>query len=137
MPRTNRRPSSARGEPGQGPGPRVTVVERPAAEGRDRPHACCGAEHFTVREVEVLAQLAAGRSTEEAAETLWISPHTVTHHIGRMLVRTGAANRAELVARGYLYGALVAGSWPPRASGQLCLATRATAELGDSGMSGI
>lgn len=133
MPRTNRRPSSPRGEPGQGPGPRVTVVDRPAAEGRDQSHACCDAEHFTIREVEVLAQLAAGRSTEQAAEALCISPHTVTHHIGRMLVRTGAANRAELVARGYLHGALVAGSWPPSASGLLCLARRGPAGLEDRG----
>ena len=133
MPRTNRRPSSLRSGPGQGPEACVTAYGRPSASGRDRSHACCDGEHFTVREVEVLAQLAAGRSTEQAAEALCISPHTVTHHIGRMLVRTGAANRAELVARGYLHGALVAGSWPPSASGLLCLARRGPAGLEDQG----
>ena len=137
MTRTNHPPPPVRSRLGQSPGTRVAVCGDSAPAERDRSHACCAGEHFTAREVEVLAQLAAGRSTEEAAEALWISPHTVTHHIGRMLVRTGAANRAELVARGYLCGALVVDSWPPSASGLLCLARRGPAGLEDRGMPDI
>ncbi|MCH8987754.1 MAG: AAA family ATPase [Chloroflexi bacterium] len=52
-------------------------------------------EGLTQREVEVLRLVAAGRTDREIAEELIISVRTVTTHVGNILNKTGAANRAE------------------------------------------
>jgi DNA-binding CsgD family transcriptional regulator len=77
--------------------------------------------HLTDREVDVLAKLAAGHTSEEAAEALGISVHTVIRHVGNMLARLGAPNRLWLVARAFSAGVLRAGVWPPTASGSRCM----------------
>lgn len=82
---------------------------------------CCGSLHLTHREVELICVLAAGATTTTAATRLNISPHTVAHHVGQMLQRIAASSRTELIARAYAGGVLVAGSWPPAASGKYCL----------------
>jgi len=53
---------------------------------------------LSTREREVVAQLAAGQSTEEIAETLFISPVTVRNHVQRILAKLGARSRLEAVA---------------------------------------
>ena len=50
---------------------------------------------LTQREVEVLRLVAAGRTDRDIAEELIISVRTVTTHVGNILNKTGAANRAE------------------------------------------
>ena len=50
---------------------------------------------LTQREVEVLRLVAAGRTDREIAAELIISVRTVTTHVGNILNKTGAANRAE------------------------------------------
>ena len=50
---------------------------------------------LTQREVEVIRLIAAGRTDREIAEELIISVRTVTTHVGNILNKTGAANRAE------------------------------------------
>jgi DNA-binding CsgD family transcriptional regulator len=86
-----------------------------------RQSCCCHAEHLTAREIDVLCAVAAGSSTDQAAVTLHMSSHTITHHLGDMLRRTGAGNRTELVARAYAAGILLPGTWPPLWSGRHCV----------------
>jgi two-component system nitrate/nitrite response regulator NarL len=55
-------------------------------------------ERLTDREREVLALISEGRTDRETAETLGISIRTVEAHVGSILRRTGARNRAEASA---------------------------------------
>jgi DNA-binding CsgD family transcriptional regulator/tetratricopeptide (TPR) repeat protein len=50
---------------------------------------------LTQREVEVIRLIAAGRTDREIAEALIVNVRTVTTHVGNILNKTGAANRAE------------------------------------------
>ena len=50
----------------------------------------------TSREVDVLALVADGLSNREVAARLHLSPRTVERHVGTLLDRTGAADRAAL-----------------------------------------
>ncbi len=52
-------------------------------------------EGLTNREAEVIKLIAQGRTDREIAEELIISVRTVTTHVGNILNKTGAANRAE------------------------------------------
>jgi ATP/maltotriose-dependent transcriptional regulator MalT len=54
---------------------------------------------LTVREVEVLALVAAGLSNRDIATQLFISPNTAANHVRSILQKIGAANRTE--AAGY------------------------------------
>jgi DNA-binding CsgD family transcriptional regulator/pimeloyl-ACP methyl ester carboxylesterase len=47
------------------------------------------------REIEVLRLLAAGRSNQQIADALVISPSTVLHHVTNILTKTGCSNRTE------------------------------------------
>jgi two-component system nitrate/nitrite response regulator NarL len=49
------------------------------------------------REREVLEVLAAGASTQEAADGLGISPHTVRAHVKHAMAKLGARSRLEAV----------------------------------------
>lgn len=84
---------------------------------------CCGRDHLTHREIDVLVLVAAGQSNTEIARRLYLSTDTVGHHIHDMLTRTGAHNRAELVARSYVGGRLDGRSWPPIPTGRRCVGT--------------
>ncbi|SDP11817.1 regulatory protein, luxR family [Actinopolyspora xinjiangensis] len=85
----------------------------------------CGSQardwHLTDREVDVLANVAAGYTSEQIADALSISVHTVIRHISNMQHRCGAPNRMWLVSRAYCAGVLVSGAWPPVASDLRCL----------------
>jgi non-specific serine/threonine protein kinase len=59
---------------------------------------------LTARELEVLRLLAAGRSTDEIAETLFISRRTATTHVGNILGKIGVGTRAAAVAYAYQHG---------------------------------
>ncbi len=61
---------------------------------------------LTEREREVLAQLAAGRQTDQAAEALYLSPHTVRAHVRTALWKLGAKTRAQAVAIAISEGAI-------------------------------
>ena len=50
---------------------------------------------LTQREVDVIRLIAAGRTDQEIADGLVIAVRTVTTHVGNILNKTGAANRAE------------------------------------------
>ena len=50
---------------------------------------------FSRRQIEVLEQLAAGRSNQEIARDLYISPNTVKFHVRAIYDRMGVHNRVE------------------------------------------
>lgn len=55
-------------------------------------------DRLTAREREILALLAEGLSNRAAAARLGITERTVKFHVGEILARLGAANRAQAVA---------------------------------------
>ena len=54
---------------------------------------------LTVREREIVRQLAAGYSTKEIARALEISPRTIEGHRARIMRKVGARSASELIAR--------------------------------------
>ncbi len=58
-------------------------------------------DDLSLREVEILRLVAAGRSNREIGDELYISGHTVANHVRNILRKTGAANRTE--AAGYAF----------------------------------
>ncbi len=61
-------------------------------------------QHLTEREVEVLTLVGAGRSNDQIAETLVISPHTAKTHVNRVMTKLHAHDRAQLVIAAYENG---------------------------------
>ena len=64
------------------------------------------AVHLSPREREVLRYIAAGHTTKELAAALNIAGSTAEWHISNILVKLGAASRAEAVAIGVREGLL-------------------------------
>ena len=58
-------------------------------------------ESLTERELEVLRLVARGQSNAAIAETLSISEPTVKTHVGHLLAKLGAQNRAQAVVAAY------------------------------------
>ncbi|MDX1885344.1 helix-turn-helix transcriptional regulator [Mycolicibacterium sp. 120270] len=56
---------------------------------------------LSARELEVLAQLAVGRSNREIAEVLVVSPHTVARHVEHIYAKLGVSNRTAATAYAY------------------------------------
>lgn len=65
---------------------------------------------LTVREREVLILVAGGRSNQEIAAELSISPHTAKTHVNRIMSKVDARDRAQLVILAYESGLIIAGS---------------------------
>ncbi|MFJ4158426.1 response regulator [Microbacterium testaceum] len=63
-------------------------------------------EALTDREREVLLLVARGRSNDEIAGELYISPHTAKTHVKNTMVKLGAHDRAQLVIAAYESGLL-------------------------------
>ncbi|HEY1179110.1 MAG TPA: response regulator transcription factor, partial [Phytomonospora sp.] len=59
---------------------------------------------LTAREREILGWVATGRSNDEIAERLVVSPATVRTQVGRSMVKLGARDRAQLVVFAYRSG---------------------------------
>jgi DNA-binding NarL/FixJ family response regulator len=55
-------------------------------------------ERLTPRQLEVLQMIAAGSTTGEIAQSLYLSPETVRWHVKAILRKLGARTRAEAVA---------------------------------------
>ncbi|RHW23229.1 LuxR family transcriptional regulator [Nocardioides immobilis] len=62
------------------------------------------ADRLSSREVEVLQCIAAGLSTNEIAETLFISTATVKSHIARLICKVEVRDRLQLVIAAYRSG---------------------------------
>lgn len=58
-----------------------------------------GGEAMSARELEVLAQLAAGDSNKVIARQLGLSPHTVKRHVANILGKLGVQSRGQAAAR--------------------------------------
>ncbi|MFJ9930629.1 LuxR C-terminal-related transcriptional regulator [Streptomyces misionensis] len=56
------------------------------------------------RELQVLAELTAGRTNREIAERLYVTPRTVGTHIEHILAKLGLPNRAAAAARAAAWG---------------------------------
>jgi DNA-binding NarL/FixJ family response regulator len=67
---------------------------------------------LTGREREVLTLVAAGRSNDEIAERLDLSPLTAKTHVNRAMMKLGARDRAQLVVIAYESGLVRAGARP-------------------------
>lgn len=65
---------------------------------------------LTEREREVLLMVARGRSNQEIADELVISPHTAKTHVNRIMTKLYAHDRAQLVILAYESGLLAPGS---------------------------
>ncbi|RBY82545.1 DNA-binding response regulator [Geodermatophilus sp. TF02-6] len=65
----------------------------PARRSAPRP----GIGELTEREREIVAWVATGRSNDEIAEELVVSPATVRTHVGRAMLKLHARDRAQLV----------------------------------------
>jgi LuxR family maltose regulon positive regulatory protein len=56
-------------------------------------------EPLTVRELEILRLIAAGRSNPEIAELLYLSLNTVKWHVKNLYGKLGVSSRVEAAAR--------------------------------------
>jgi DNA-binding NarL/FixJ family response regulator len=61
---------------------------------------------LTERELEVLRRIALGRSNKEIGETLFISEETVKSHVGKILAKLHAENRAQAIVQALKRGLL-------------------------------
>ncbi|MCK9875476.1 response regulator transcription factor [Frankia sp. AgPm24] len=67
---------------------------------------------LTERELEVLVKVASGQSNTEIAATLFVGVATVKTHIGRLLAKLHARDRAQLVVIAYETGTVAPGGLP-------------------------
>ncbi|MET9415538.1 LuxR C-terminal-related transcriptional regulator [Streptomyces klenkii] len=59
---------------------------------------------LSLRELEVLAELAQGRTNREIADRLYVSPRTVATHIEHILAKLGVPNRVAAAGRAVAWG---------------------------------
>ena len=87
------------------PGATRAMIEkyvRGAASDPPRPSPVLDA--LTDREREVLGLIGRGRSNDEIAAELFISPHTAKTHVKNTMIKLGAHDRAQLVIAAYETG---------------------------------
>jgi len=65
------------------------------------------AEPLGGRELEVLEQLAAGRSNTEIAKALYVAPGTVKAHLNRIFRKLGAEIRLQAVMKARVLALLI------------------------------
>ena len=65
--------------------------------------------HLSTRELQVLDEVAQGRSNREVAAALHISENTVKNHVRRIMEKLGASSRTEAVAMAARHGLVVLG----------------------------
>lgn len=66
-------------------------------------------DQLTEREREVLLLIAEGKSNQDIADLLVISPHTAKTHVNRIMTKLDAHDRAQLVIAAYEGGLLLPG----------------------------
>ncbi|WP_275007247.1 response regulator [Promicromonospora iranensis] len=93
-------------------------VDRPAVAGTvPEPRQVRGPDVLTEREREVLTQVGRGLSNDEIARALSISMGTVKSHMGSLLAKLHARDRAQLVIAAYEHG-LVGTASAPKPAGE-------------------
>ncbi|GAA2332823.1 helix-turn-helix transcriptional regulator [Streptomyces cuspidosporus] len=88
--------------PRVGPPPEEPAADARAAPARRPDPARPGG--LSPRELQVLAELTAGRTNREIAERLYITPRTVGTHIEHLLAKLDLPNRAAAAARAAAWG---------------------------------
>ncbi len=94
----------ATGEALLSPGATRHLIAEFLARPGQRPLVRAALGALTEREREVLALVAGGLSNDEIAETLVISPATARTHVGRIMAKLDAHDRAQLVVIAYESG---------------------------------
>ncbi|MBZ4487506.1 response regulator transcription factor [Microbacterium sp. cx-55] len=87
----------------------ITRYVLPAAAERASRALAPEIESLTAREREVLLLVARGRSNQDIAAELVISPHTAKTHVSRIMAKLYAHDRAQLVIAAYESGLLAPG----------------------------
>jgi DNA-binding NarL/FixJ family response regulator len=91
----------------------MTATEHPLAEFARRPEPgqqpAATLAGITDREREVLILIARGLSNAEIAHALHVTMATAKTHVGRLLAKLGARDRAQLVMVAYETGLVQAG----------------------------
>jgi DNA-binding NarL/FixJ family response regulator len=100
--------AAARGESVLQPSVAAKVVAR-VAELPD-PGAAAPASPLSERELEVLRQLAQGRSNREIAGALYLTEGTVKNHVTSVLAKLGVRDRTQAALRAHRMGLLRPGS---------------------------
>jgi DNA-binding CsgD family transcriptional regulator len=77
-------------------------------QARARRHSADRARRLSERERAVLGQLANGNPTEQIADELFLSPHTVRSHVKAAMRKLDARTRAHAVAIALSAGAIEA-----------------------------
>ncbi len=70
--------------------------------------------NLTPRELEILRQVAAGRSDRKIADALFLSRRTINSHVAHILAKLDVHTRRDAVLRGRELGLLAAGGESPR-----------------------
>jgi DNA-binding NarL/FixJ family response regulator len=94
----------ARGDALLSPGVTRRLIAEYAARPVQRQQGAPSLEVLTQREREVMALVAAGRSNDEIAAELYISPATAKTHVSRAMSKLAARDRAQLVVIAYETG---------------------------------
>jgi DNA-binding NarL/FixJ family response regulator len=72
----------------------------------DAPPDTNGGSFLTLKEREILAQLARGGSNKEIAEALFVTPATVKTHLAHIYAKLGARSRHEALTQAFAMGIL-------------------------------
>lgn len=80
------------------------ALARPKLAPFDSNPKALAALNISPRELEVLIELAAGRSNKEIARRLAVSPNTIKTHASRLFSKLGAARRTDAIARARALG---------------------------------
>jgi DNA-binding NarL/FixJ family response regulator len=99
----------ARGDALLSPSVTRRLIANIAGRGTSRPIDSVTLAVLTEREREVLALVAAGRTNQEIAATLYMSPLTAKTHVNRAMVKLNARDRAQLVVIAYETGLVTPG----------------------------
>jgi len=94
----------ARGEALLAPSVTRRLIAAFAAQPTRAPAAPQALAELTDREREVMALVGAGRTNDEIAEALVITPATAKTHVSRAMAKLGARDRAQLVVLAYETG---------------------------------
>ena len=77
----------------------MRLARRPASATFEKNKAAIASLGITLREQEVLALLAAGKSNKEIADKLGVSPNTVKTHVARLLEKLEARRRTDALRK--------------------------------------
>ena len=100
----------ARGDALLAPSVTRRLIERVAAGRQDPPEPSPALDSLTVRERQVLVEVARGFSNIEIAGRLFIAEQTVKTHVSRLLGKLSLRDRAQAVVLAYESGLVIAGA---------------------------